>query len=212
MPKRLIGFPQILFPLLLRKQPISNIFWVLWHHFGKLSTQHILHESSWFMGPLFDFKFPRSWRNRCNMDWCPECHVSFLGRLWPTSGPLSYNRPWVFWHQRTLAEAGAGWTFSHLSVYMMCVSRRLPWWRVVSTPLLILPPVIFPKHCLLKNLQRFPSAYDRQRPSWVGTRILSLFPTLFMPLQGSLALATPSPLLWPKHSPYFLHWTEQWKS
>lgn len=147
------------------------------------------------MAPLsYSSKFPRSWRSRCNTNWCQECCVSFLGRVGPTSAPLFYRRPWVVWHPKDLGRSW-GWLglpFTPLYFCNVCLHKA----ALMESPkrLLIMSPVILPKHCLLKNLQRFPNAYDRQRLTWVGARILSYF---------QLQLCHPrDPLLQPHQASY----------
>lgn len=136
---------------------------------------------------------------------CPsweDCIVHF----WSTF----YSRPWLVWHPK---DHGTGWGGLGLLITLqylcnMCLRKAL---MEGSKSFLILPPVLLPKyksgHCLLRNLQGFPSAYDT-KGLMVGSQATLIFLTPAMPLQGPHAPATPSHFLWPEHLVYFLHWVE----
>lgn len=191
--RRIICFSPIIFPLSFRKQT-AHVSWVLGHEapftvfscclghchlsslawlgaisLWKVSTQHTLGRSS---GPMASYaKSPSTWGKKCN--WCRECYMSFLGRLFSSAHGLTADPEW-FGTQRTLAEAKAGISlpFTPLSLCIMCLQKAQ---MQASKPFLVPSSAILSKHKLgyqfLKNLQG--SSLWQERPSWLSARTLS---------------------------------------
>lgn len=103
--------------------------------------------------------------NSRSQDWCQELCVS-LGKLCiPVLVYYSTANPEWLSTQMALAEAGVEWAFyfTPLCLCSVCLRNLL---MEDYQPFSLLPPVIPPKHKLgyrlLKNLQGFPNAYDKQ--------------------------------------------------
>lgn len=193
--RKIICFSPIIFPLSFRKQAahvswvlgyeapftvfnlslghchLSSLVWLRAISLWKVSTQHTLGGSS---GPMASHpKSPSTWGKRCN--WCRECYMSFLGRLFsPHLAHSSAADPEWFGTQRTLAEAKAGISlpFTPLNLCIMCLQKAQ---MQASEPFLRPSSVILSKHKLgyhfLKNLQG--SSLRQERPSWLSARMLS---------------------------------------
>lgn len=190
MPKRILCFPQIIFPLLFSKV-ISNIFWVLEHELPSPVQSHCFQHSqlsliAWLQAIFLVNCLPNTSCMNRHASWplylTPpsfldpgEAGVTWtdirnaLCPSWEECGPLlvhySTGDPEWLGIQRTLAESW-GWPGLLFTLFYLCnICLQKPVLMESPKLLLVLPPVILPKHCLLKSLQGFPNAYDRQRPS-----------------------------------------------